>query len=709
MQLLQLVLTLSVAVLASAVIAQLLPCVSAPLVQIGLGLVLALIVGPGLAFNIESELFLAIFIAPLLFNESQSVDRRRLARQLPSVLSLAIGLVVAATFAVGFTLHLIVPSIPLAAALALGAALGPTDAAAVSSMSTSVDLGERQESLLAGEALFNDASGVVSFQFAVAAATTGAFSITDAGGSFALSFAGGILAGVALALVYGLMHRMVRATGLESTPFSVVSELILPILVFLVAEELHVSGILAVVAAGIVTTLSPRLFTVEEARTVLVTGSVWGTLTFMLNGIVFVVLGLQLPAVFVGGATTMELGSLMLVSLAATVAVVGARFAWLYVMERAARRPRRDGARDGAAAGELAPAADAEFERPAVLDALILTLSGPKGAVTLSIALTLPASMAGGGAFPFHDELIFIASVVIILTLLMANFIVPLLAPKSAAEKERELNAARRAAAEHVVETLEQRISDTDDPNEAFALSFVARTYLTGIRDLNTSLNPLSSGALERLKADLDTAQASYLEELAAGGAWAAETVDACRRALGEGAAACMKGKRVGGLKGIGAVARGALKRRGGAPGGCTLGIPEGHQEEFAELYAAVFKRGSDFLQGIVDSTDPVSEEGAATVQAAQYLLGLRRSLKMGMKAKAKRTAALATRDEFTKRRDLVGTGDLRERIGAVEADALSIMLDGIAELFELGSISPEQAATLRQGVYTSQLALLQS
>ncbi|MDY4041022.1 MAG: sodium:proton antiporter [Collinsella sp.] len=708
MQLLQLVLTLSVAVLASAVIAQLLPRVSAPLVQIGLGLALALIVGPGLAFNIESELFLAIFIAPLLFNESQSVDRRRLARQLPSVLSLAIGLVVAATFAVGFTLHLIVPSIPLAAALALGAALGPTDAAAVSSMSTSVDLGERQESLLAGEALFNDASGVVSFQFAVAAATTGAFSITDAGGSFALSFVGGVLAGAALALVYGLMHRMVRATGLESTPFSVVSELLLPVLVFLVAEELHVSGILAVVAAGIVTTLSPRLFTVAEARTVLVTGSVWGTLTFMLNGIVFVVLGLQLPAVLVGGAATMELGSLMLVSLAATAAVVGARFAWLYVMERAARRPR--GGRAGAgAATELAPAADPEFERTAALDALILTLSGPKGAVTLSIALTLPTGMAGGGAFPFHDELIFIASVVIILTLLMANFIVPLLAPKSAAEEERELNAARRAAAEHVVETLEQRISDTDDPNEAFALSFVARTYLTGIRDLNASLNPRSSGALERLKADLDTAQASYLEELAADGAWAAETVDACRRALGEGAAACMNGKRAGGLKGIGAVARGALKRRGGAPGVCTLGVPEGHQEEFAELYAAVFKRGSDFLQGIVDSADPASEEGAAAIQAAQYLLGLRRSLKMGMKAKAKRTAALATRDEFTKRRDLVGTGDLRERIGAIEADALAIMLDGITELFELGSISPEQAATLRQGVYTSQLALLQS
>lgn len=705
MQLLQLILTLLVAVLASAVIAQLLPRVSAPLVQIGLGLALALIVGPGFEFSIESELFLAVFIAPLLFNESQSVDRRLLARQLPSVLSLAIGLVIAATFAVGFTMHLLVPSIPLAAALALGAALGPTDAAAVSSMSASVDLGERQESLLAGEALFNDASGVVSFQFAVAAATTGIFSITDAGSSFALSFIGGVLAGVALALVYGLLHRMVRATGLESTPFSVVSELVLPVLVFLVAEELHVSGILAVVAAGIVTTLSPRLFTVEEARTALVTSGVWSTLTFTLNGVVFVILGLQLPAVLMSGAGAMEPGPLMLVSLAATAAVVGTRFIWLLMMERSARRPRRGGGADGATT-ELAPEPDPGFERPAALDALILTLSGPKGAVTLSIALTLPTSMAGGGAFPFHDELILTASVVIILTLLMANFIVPLLAPKSAAEEERELNAARRTAAERVVEALEQRIADTDDPDEAFALSFVARTYLTGIRDLNASLNPRSSGALAGLKTNLGAVQDSYLEEVAANGSYETETIEACRRALAQGAAACMKGTRACGLKGIAAVARGTLKR---TRGGCTLGIPEGHQEEFAELYTAVFKRGSDFLQGIVDSTDPATDEGAATAQAAQYLLGLRRSLKMGMKARANRASELAPHGEPAKRGALAGAGDLRERIGAIEADALSIMLDGITELFELGSISSEQAAALRQGVYTSQLALLQS
>lgn len=707
MQLLQFILTLAVAVLASAVIAQLLPRISAPLVQIALGLGLALVIGAGIDFNIESELFLAVFIAPLLFNESQQVDRRLLARQLPSVLSLAIGLVIAATLTVGFALNLLVPSLPLAAALALGAALGPTDAAAVSSMSASVDLGERQESLLAGEALFNDASGVVSFQFAVAAATTGAFSITGAGSSFALSFVGGIVIGIALALAYGTMHRIVRATGLESASFSVTFELVLPILVFLVAEELHVSGILAVVAAGIVVALTPRRFTVEAARTVLVTSGVWDTITFLLNGTVFVILGLQLPAVFQSGAGAFDLISLLLVSVIVTAVVVGTRFVWLIVMERLARRPRlRRGAQTEA---ELARVSDHDdFSRSALMDALILTLSGPKGAVTLSIVLTLPATLPAGTAFPFHDELIFIASVVIVLTLLMANFIVPILAPKSAADEEQELLAARRSAAEHVVDTLQRRIAHTEDAGEAFALSFVARTYLADIRELDTSLNPSSARAMERVTADLNAAQISYLHELAESGAYSRETVEACERALVQRAAACARSKRNQSLGGVTGIVLSAISRKKRGHG-CTLGIPEGHQEEFTELYTAAIKRGTDFLQGIVDSAGTADAEDAATLQAAQYLLGMRRSLSMSNGTKIKQASGLAGRDVFAKHEGLADRNDLRERIGTVEADALGLMLDGIAGLFDRGQISPEQAATLREGVYTSQLALLQS
>lgn len=196
----EIILLLLGCMLASSVFGQVLPRVSLPLAQIALGAVVGTLVtqDPTEVLG-DPELFLVLFIAPLLFEESRHANKEALLRNWAPVASLAVGLVVVTTLVVGFTLHAVMPSIPLAAALALGAALGPTDAAAVAAMGADVTLTERQKSLLSGEALFNDASGVVCFEFAIAVAVGGSFSLAEAGATFFVDFFGGVIVGLVLA------------------------------------------------------------------------------------------------------------------------------------------------------------------------------------------------------------------------------------------------------------------------------------------------------------------------------------------------------------------------------------------------------------------------------------------------------------------------------------------------------------------------------
>ena len=188
MEALMLALLLLAAVLASSVIDQLVPKISSPLIQILLGLGIALLASTQIKIELDDKLFLVLFIAPLLYDEAKNIDKGSLWRNRRPVVSLAIGLVVATALIVGFAVNWLVPSISLFAAFALGAALGPTDAVAVASLSKETSISARSKSILEGESLINDASGIVSFQFAIAAAVTGTFSLIDATADFLSSF-----------------------------------------------------------------------------------------------------------------------------------------------------------------------------------------------------------------------------------------------------------------------------------------------------------------------------------------------------------------------------------------------------------------------------------------------------------------------------------------------------------------------------------------
>ena len=406
-----LALLLLAAVLVSSVIDQLVPKISSPLIQILLGLGIALLASSQIKIELDDKLFLVLFIAPLLYDEAKNIDKASLWKNRRPVLSLAIGLVVATALVVSFAVNWLVPSISLFAAFALGAALGPTDAVAVASLSKETNISSRSKSILEGESLINDASGIVSFQFAIAAAVTGTFSLVDATADFLFSFFGGILMGIVLGYLGNFLVRKVRSWGLENTTFHVLFEVFTPFIVYLVANALHTSGILAVVAAGLVNVISPRVIGPSISRMNIVSTSVWRMLSFTLNGVVFVLLGTQLPLAFQGTweSTAIANDKLIAYVLGLALLIIAVRFVWVLLMEWVHNRKDPD---------------SGTFGLENVRSAAVMTLGGPKGTITLAVAFTIPYSVTQ------RDLMIFMACGVIVITLLLATFVVPLLAPK---------------------------------------------------------------------------------------------------------------------------------------------------------------------------------------------------------------------------------------------------------------------------------------
>ena len=444
--------------------------VSIPVIQVIIGLLVALILPSVQEVHLESELFMLLFIAPLLFNETRETNIRALLLNLNSILSLAIALVVVSVLSVGYALHLMVPSIPLAAAFALASALGPTDAATVTALKSNIHLTHRQQTLLSGESLINDASGVVAFQFSVAAAVTGAFSLVDAAGSFTVLFVGGVAMGIVTGFAFSAINAMLGRLGYEDTVANVLYEVLTPFLVYLLAETFHVSGVLAVVAAGLVIALPRRqsnnaLF----ARQKLVSDSTWKVISFLINGTIFVFLGMQLPLAVLPGTN----GGLNILQILGIVVVItlfmhAVRFAWLYVLETlklhkgghlctgkddVSDSEDTNGEKPDQPLAELGSEQTSEqiAEQPKptcaikpisitsaelIKNVLVTTIAGAKGAVTLSIILTLPLTTQSGAAFPQRDLLITIAAGVILATLLLADNLLPVLSKSPEADSD---------------------------------------------------------------------------------------------------------------------------------------------------------------------------------------------------------------------------------------------------------------------------------
>ncbi|CAI8995368.1 Na+/H+ antiporter [Pseudomonas sp. fls2-241-R2A-110] len=439
-----------------------------PLVQIGAG---ALLAWPtlGLHVALDPELFLFLFLPPLLFSDGWRMPKRELWRLRGPILTLAVGLVLFTVVGAGYFIHWLLPGIPLPVAFALAAVLSPTDAVAVSAISRD-RLPTPLMHMLQGEALMNDASGLVTFKFALAAAVTGVFSLANASVTFVLVAAGGLAVGVALSWLVGRLRSWMIARGWDDPATHVVFMLLLPFAAYVVAERLGASGILSAVAAGMMQSwldLLPR-----QTSTRLLNRSVWSLLEFAFNGLIFLLLGLQLPDIIKAVAShetslwpTLLYRCLDVVAIFLVLLVL--RFVWVQSIWRLSVVLRRWRGR-----GEMT-------QVPTARSCWLLTVGGVRGAVTLAGILSVPLLLEGN-AFPERDLLIFIAAGVILLSLISACIALPLLLrgiEKSPDDKRRnEVRDAWRKTAEAAIHALEiEEVNPQDAAQAALAVELKAR------------------------------------------------------------------------------------------------------------------------------------------------------------------------------------------------------------------------------------------
>ena len=355
---------------------KLLPFLPLPLVQILLGIVIGLFL-PNTDFHLNTELFLALVIGPLLFRESEEADITAILKHWRIIVYLIFPVIFISTLSLGSLAHLLWLSLPLAACLAVGAALGPTDLVAFASLSERFSFPKRVSNILKGEGLLNDASGLVAFQVALTAWTTGAFSLGQASSSLIFSILGGLLIGFLTAMTNRFLHSFllsVRATDIAS---ELLLELSLPLVTFFLAEEVHVSGIIAVVVAGILKASRFKKITLLEAQVDTVTETVWHTVNFMLNGSVFVILGMELEMIAEPILTNPIYNPLLLLLslIALTFVLFAIRFVMIYGYY--AYRTRR-----------LKKKLNKYMK-----DMLLLTFSGVKGTVSIATILLIPSNL----------------------------------------------------------------------------------------------------------------------------------------------------------------------------------------------------------------------------------------------------------------------------------------------------------------------------
>ncbi len=431
------ILILLAAICLSNIINRFIPAISVPIIQIVLGVGIAFL---PLSFlpDLDPALFFVLFVAPLIFYNSMVADKKTLWEQRKPILNLGIILVFATVIVGGYFVHFLIPSLPLVAAFVLIGALGPTDDLAVASVSKRVNVPPKMMRILEGESIINDASGIVSFQFALAALLTGSFSVVQATGRFFLVSIGGLVIGLLLTgLKYSLV-RWIRSMGMENVTLHILLGILTPLVIYLVAEALEVSGILAVFAAGIVHSFKRDRLNPETVNLNIALDSIWSVLSFTLEGLVFLILGTQLPKILttIGqNDYSVSAWEIVVYVLLLVLLFLVTRFIWSMTT---VNKKTYD---------------DPQHPVSKMRAGVIFSLSGARGAVTLASVMSIPLLLSDGEAFPQRDLIILLASGVILVSLAITNFILPLCVEKkaktdSAAENEACIDILKNAIAE---------------------------------------------------------------------------------------------------------------------------------------------------------------------------------------------------------------------------------------------------------------------
>lgn len=432
-----LVLLLVAAVVAANALYTRFNMIPAAFLQIGVGLLLSL-VPIYKNFELEPEVFLFLVISVLMFNDGQNTSLSKLTRSVGTTFSLAVELVIVSLLVVGFITHLVIPSMGVALCFALGAIITPTDAVAVSSITNKVMVPTEVMSTLENESLFNDASGIVALSLATTAAITGKFSVWTGIGNFAYVFFGGIIVGGILGSI--LVTIRIKFINLRvDTPSVIVPyTLLTPFIVYFISEELGVSGILAVVVTGLIHGVQQDRLRLTTSRLQIVMSSTWSIISSILNGIVFVLLGLSFPRVMANLQFQGTLSIIALVGLGILLYAVMTLMRYLWTRLDFARIRAWD-------------------KHDKNSNSVVLALGGVHGTITLAMAFSLPLKL-NGQPFPFRNDIIFLASIVIITSLLVPTIVLPLLLPKVVSRvSQDDLAAAKSKMVGDAIDSIAQK------------------------------------------------------------------------------------------------------------------------------------------------------------------------------------------------------------------------------------------------------------
>ena len=423
---------------------KLIPTLPLPLIQILLGIGIGFLL-PNSEYHLDTELFLALVIGPLLFREAEEADITSILKHWCIIAFLIFPVIFISTLSLGWLAHLLWLGIPLAACMAVGAALGPTDLVAFASLSERFTFPKRISNILKGEGLLNDASGLVAFRVALAAWTTGVFSLGQASWDLVISILGGFAVGIVTAAVNRGLQKLllsVRATDIAS---ELILELSLPLLTFFIAEEIHVSGIIAVVVAGILKASRFKKITLLEAKVDTVTHTVWNTVNFVLNGSVFVLLGMELEMISEPILRTPFYNNLLLI--VTVLLLTGLLFLIRFLMVYGFYWYR---------GFRLKKSIDKYLK-----DALLLTFSGVKGTVSIATILLIPTHLEAE-----YPVLLFLVAGVTLCSFLIGLLVLPKL---SEDKEESNDHLMHIAILNDVVMLLEKDLTVTKQKGPLYA------------------------------------------------------------------------------------------------------------------------------------------------------------------------------------------------------------------------------------------------
>jgi CPA1 family monovalent cation:H+ antiporter len=435
---------------------------------------------PGLPkVRLNPELVFLFFLPPLLFPAALFTSWRDFRLNLRPIALLAIGLVLFNTVAVAYIAHYFM-HLPLAAGFVLGAIISPPDAIAATAITERLKVPRRIVTILEGESLVNDATALVAYRFAVAAVVTSSFSLAHASGQFFVVGIGGILTGLAVGWLAQQFHKRV-----DDAPIEITVSLLTPFAAYLLAERMGVSGVLAVVTAGLY--LGRRMPELLTFKTRLQGGPVWEMVEFILNGFVFILIGLQLPGILHAlSDEAIPIHRLIWYALLISLAVIVIRIVWVFpaaYLPRLLFKKIRD--RD---------------PYPSWRHVTIIGWTGMRGVVSLAAALAIPLTIQSGDPFPGRDLILFLTFIVILATLVVQGLSLPLLihwlGVKDDGSMEKEEREARLKANQGALARLNE-IGERE-PAKADALQRLRVEYEDHIRQVEGA-EPESAGTPLRL------------------------------------------------------------------------------------------------------------------------------------------------------------------------------------------------------------------